>query len=64
LGTLSGDVETESITYIWADRLVRRVVPDGEIWVLQRLVAGDAFRGIKVEHLGEQIKRERVSMRE
>ena len=57
-------METGWITYIRADGLVRRVVPDSEILVLQCLIAGDASRGIKVEHLGEQIERERVRMRE
>jgi len=40
-------------TYGWADRLVRRIVPDSEVRMLQRLIACDALRGIKVEHLGE-----------
>ena len=32
--------------------------------MLERLFAGDAFGGIKVEHLGEQIERERIRVRE
>ena len=40
-------------TYGWADRFVSRVVPNGEVWMLQRLIACDALRRIKVEHLGE-----------
>jgi hypothetical protein len=51
-------------TYSWADGLVRRVVPDSEIWMLQRLFACNALCRIKVEHLGEQIESERVRMRE
>ena len=56
--------KNEGSTHSWADRLVRRVMPDSKVRVLERLVAGDAFRRIKVEHLGEQIERERVRMRE
>ena len=35
-------------------------MPDGEIWVFQRLVASNSLCGIKVEHLGEQVKSEWV----
>ena len=52
------------MTHSWADGLVRRVMPDGKIWMLQRLLTGEALRRIKVEHLGEQIERERVRVRE
>ena len=52
------------MTHSWADGLVRRVMPDSKIRVLQRLLAGDALRRIKVEHLSEQIERERVRVRE
>lgn len=39
-------------------------MPDGEVWVLQRLFASNALRGVKVEHLSEQVKSERVRVRE
>lgn len=52
------------MTHSWADGLVRRIMPDGKVRVLQRLIAGDALRRIKVEHLGEQIECERVRVRE
>ena len=39
-------------------------MPDSKVRVLQRLFAGDALRRIKVKHLGEQIERERVRVRE
>jgi hypothetical protein len=48
-----GYYKKDGSTYGWADRLVRRIVPDSEVRVLQRLFACDAFRRIKVEHLGE-----------
>ena len=35
-------------------------MPDGEIWVFQRLVTSNSLCGIKVEHLGEQVKSEWV----
>src|SRR5712671_274705 len=50
-------------THSWADGLVRRVVPDGEVRVLQCLFARDASRRVKVEHLGEQIEGEWVRVR-
>jgi hypothetical protein len=53
-----------TMTHGWADGLVRRVMPDSQVRVLQRLVAGDALRRVKVKHLGEQIERERVRVRE
>ena len=37
-------------------------MPDGKIWVLQCLFACNSLRGIKVEHLGEQVESERVRM--
>lgn len=39
-------------------------MPDSKVRVLERLFAGDSFRRIKVEHLGQQIYRKRVGMRE
>ena len=57
------DGDEQTMTHSWADRLVRRVMPDSKVRVLERLVAGDAFRRIKVEHLGEQIEREWVRVR-
>ena len=48
------------MTHGCAEGLIRRVMPDSKVRVLQRLVAGDALRRVKVEHLGEQIERERV----
>jgi hypothetical protein len=47
-------------THRWADRLVRRIMPDGEVRVLQCLFACNSLRGIEIEHLGEQIESERV----
>jgi hypothetical protein len=37
-------------------------MPDGQVRVLQCLVAGDALRWIKVKHFGKQIERERVGV--
>ena len=34
------------------------------VTVVQRLLAGDTLRGVEVEHLGEQVERERVGLRE
>lgn len=47
-----------------ADGLVRRVVPHGEVRVVERLLAGDALCGVEVEQLAEQVDRERVRARE
>ena len=44
--------------------LVGGVVPNGEVRVLKRLLAGDALRGVEVEHLGEEVEGERVGLRE
>ena len=52
------------MTHSRADRLVRGVVPDSEVRVVERLLAGDALRGVEVEHLREQVERERVGLRE
>jgi len=52
------------MTHGCADGLVRRVMPDSKVRVLQRLFASDALRRVKVKHLGEQIERERVRVRE
>jgi hypothetical protein len=51
-------------THGGAHRLVGRVVPDLEVRVVQRLLAGNAFRGIKVEQLREEVDCERVCARE
>ena len=58
------DGDNRRMTHGLADGLVRRVMPDSKVRVLQRLIAGDALRGVKVEHLGEQIERQRVRVRE
>ena len=58
------DGDNRRMTHGLADGLVRRVMPDSKVRVLQRLFACDALRGVKVEHLGEQIERERVRVRE
>lgn len=46
------------------DGLVSGVVPDGEVWVVQRLFARDALGGVEVEELGEEVDSERVGTRE
>ena len=45
-----------------ANRFVRRVVPDLEVWVVQGLFASNSFRRIEVEHPRQEIDRERVGM--
>ena len=52
--------EKRQFSHIWADRFIRRIVPDGEVRMLQCLFTGDSLRGIKVQHLGEQIESEWV----
>ena len=51
------------ITHSWAYGLVRRVMPNGEVRVLQSLFTGDALRRVKVKHLGEQIEGQWVRVR-
>ena len=50
--------------YRRADRLVSRVVPDSEVRVIERLLAGDTLRRVEVEQLLEQIDREGIGTRE
>ena len=45
-----------------ANRFVRRVVPDLEVWVVQGFFASNSFRRIEVEHPRQEIDRERVGM--
>ena len=51
-------------THRRAHGLVGGVVPDLEVRVLERLLAGDALRGVEVEELAEQIDREGICARE
>ena len=54
----------DSRAYRRADRLIRGVVPDGEVWVVERLLAGDTLGRIEVEELGKKIDGEGVRARE
>jgi hypothetical protein len=46
-----------------ADGFIGQVVPDGEVRVLEGLLAGDTLRGIEVKHLGKQVESKRVRLR-
>lgn len=49
--------------YRLADRLVIRVVPHREIWVIEGLFTRDTLGGVESKHLRKQIDGERVGIR-
>lgn len=54
-------VKVELVLAFW---FVGRLVPHGEVRMLERLVAGDALRRVECEKLGEEIEGKRIGLRE
>lgn len=59
LGDLLDNLEAE-IEFCRTSGLVTRIVPDGEVWVLEGFFGGDALGGDEGEHLLQQVEGVRV----
>lgn len=63
LGDVVDDLEVE-VECGWAVGLVRGIVPDVQVWVLESLLHTDAGRWIEREHLVEEVESVGVGLRE
>lgn len=63
MSTSKSSVE-EDLIYVVARWLVGRIVPDGQVRVVQSLLAGDTLSRVEVEELLQEINGQGVGTRE